>query len=147
MATYVYKNSAGETREIVASMKNPPPEYVYFPDESDIWLPQDEKSGARNYLDRFWHRFHFRRDYSNSLPMVNVALGGGVEHPHQKNRLPTSVVLPRATGGNIVNRGGTNVREIKPGLYATMDGKRIVDSNRSADRHAADCGYVRSRDA
>lgn len=88
-----------------------------------------------------------KRPMQRGLPNICVRSGGGVEHPHQKNHLPTSVVLPRATGGNIVNRGGTSVREIKPGLYATMDGKRIVDSNRAADRHAADCGYVRSRDA
>lgn len=35
---YVYKNAAGETREIHASMKNPPPERVMFRDDGG-WEP------------------------------------------------------------------------------------------------------------
>lgn len=74
--------------------------------------------------------------------------GGAVNHEFQRRegKLPVSLTLPRASGGRIVNRFGQTVREIKPGLYATMEGKRIVDSSSAADRHAADCGYVRFRD-
>lgn len=41
MATYVYRNSAGEIREVFASMKNPPPEKVWFDGEGN-WHPLEE---------------------------------------------------------------------------------------------------------
>lgn len=57
---YVYQNNKGETREISASMKNPPPERVLFrsetewepaPDDADVpcwtrvWIPPQVDAG------------------------------------------------------------------------------------------------------
>lgn len=144
---YVYKNSAGETREIQASMKNPPPEVVmfYHPYEPTKWTGLSEQEEAGFLAD---NPSIFRRDYSNGgvLPQIDMKPGGEVNHPHQKGKPPTSCQLPYAEGGKIVNRFGHQCREIKPGLYATMEGRRIIDSKSAGDRHAADCGYVRTRD-
>lgn len=144
MAVYEYRNSAGETREIVASMKNPPPERLFFKAGTN-----DQKHHLRwtgwydaGALDR---PDVFTRVYS--LPEIGrIDPGGEVKHAHQQGKPPTSVQLPRAAGGMIVNRNGHQVQEIKPGLYADMQGRRIVDSKESGDRHAADCGYVRTRE-
>jgi hypothetical protein len=40
MATYVYKNAAGDVREITASMKRPPPDCVRFVDNP---APEDDR--------------------------------------------------------------------------------------------------------
>lgn len=80
-----------------------------------------------------------------AVSIGRIDAGGAVQHAHQKARglPPTSGVLPPFTGmGRIVNRHGHAVREIGPGLYADMQGRRIVDSKESRDRHAADCGYL-----
>lgn len=147
---YVYKNSAGETREIVASMKNPPPEVLILNSDGSYL-------GCNTF--QIDDPAVYRRDYSNggSLPMISTTPDGAVNHAHRKGKLPVSGTLPRAyetdprTGlqrvaGEPVIRNGRRVRLLKSGAYATMDGRRIVDSNHAADLHCAETGYQRARD-
>lgn len=67
--------------------------------------------------------------------------GGAVTH---KGPLPYSRTLPPTEEkGEIVNRSGHTVRRLKCGAYATMEGRRIIDSKEAGDRHASDAGFVR----
>lgn len=146
---YEYENGLGERREIVASMKNPPPEEIYL-DGNGNWHPRN-KATEREHAMTSPHnqqsvRGFYRRVYT--VPQIGrIDNGGGVNHEFQRaeGKLPVSCTLPLADGGKIVTRFGKKVREVAPGLYANMKGQRIVDSKSSADRHAAACGYEREK--
>lgn len=138
MATYLYENANGEQREIVASMKNPPPEVVHFrPDGSFIdahcvqWhsFDKDERPGDI-----------FRRVYTN--PAVQISRGAAVAHVGQDIPQASRSLPPTHEQGEIVNRFGTSVRRLASGHYATMDGRRIVDSAKARDAHLKETGCV-----
>ena len=132
---YEYENALGERREIVASMKNPPPEVVlFYGDEPTKYLK------CITHPSEIYGRDIFRRVYT--VPQIGrIDPGGAVTH---KGSLPYSRTLPPTEEkGEIVNRSGHSVRRLKCGAYATMEGRRIIDSKEAGDRHASDAGFVR----
>lgn len=57
--------------------------------------------------------------------------------------LPISRSMPKtAEKGEVVNRHGHTVRRLKNGHYATMDGRRIVDSTAARKAHLAETGLI-----
>lgn len=133
MALYEFENSKGEKRAIVTSMKNNPPLCVEFTGPgNDDWKPAEEDG------EHCWYRVH-------RLAGARVDPGGAIDWGSGK--LPVSMTMPLTTEkGRVVTRFGQQVRELKNGAYATMEGRRIVDSSRSRDAHARETGMIVSRD-
>ena len=76
-----------------------------------------------------------------SISSINgvVKSGGAVKYPG----IPISRSLPKTKEqGEVVNRHGHTVRKLKNGHYATMDGRRIVDSTEARKVHLAETGLV-----
>lgn len=133
MAIYEFENRAGEKRAIVASMKNNPPMCVEFTGPgNDDWKPAEEDG------PHCWYRVI-------RLGGARVDPGGSIDWGSQK--LPVSMTMPLTTEkGEVVTRFGQQVRKLKNGHYATMNGRRIVDSAAARDAHAAETGMIVSRD-
>lgn len=140
MAIYQYRNSMNELREVVASMKNPPPEWMLLKDGQLV--PQGESQPMRQTGpgDFEFGPDIFRRVYTN--PAVSVSRGSEVSHAAQD--IPqASRSLPRThEQGEIVSRFGQSVRKLANGAYATLDGRRIVDSDKARDAHCKETGFV-----
>jgi len=117
MAIYRFYNDAGDCREVVASMKAPPP-------------MEETVDGVR------WIRMI-------ECPGVTIKSDGSVK-PLSNGQLPVSRSLPRADKSEIVGTtkiGNHVVHELKNGGYCNQVGQRIIDSNRARDRQAKSCGF------
>ena len=114
---YTFYNDIGEVREVVASMKNPPPMEEVIDDIR-------------------WVRFY-------EIPNVVVKHDGSVK-PLGNGQLPVSRSLPRADKHDIIGKTDYNghvVCELKGGGYCNEVGQRIIDSKAARDRHAKSTGY------
>lgn len=137
---YVYENAAGERREIVASMKNPPPEEMLMhPDLPPHWpLTQEESRRIVFPPGTFeW----FRRVYES--PAIVTKDAGPVNYPGQK--LPVSRSLPSdPREGQCATLDGHTVRRHADGSYTTFapgnptKDKRPIVRSRTDLKHFAD---------
>lgn len=133
---YVYENASGERREIVASMKNPPPEFIHpaLPDDTgQAWM--ECKSHGPMCPDVF------RRVYES--PNIVTKDAGAVNYPGQK--LPVSRSLPSdPREGQCATLDGHAVRRHADGSYTTFapgnptKDKRPIVRSRTDLKHFAD---------
>lgn len=142
MTIYRYRNGAGEERDIVGSMKDPPPEILVIFDDG-TYMPPDElkfKDDNDPRLEEIKSKSNdervFKRVYGNTHLMKPPNF---VVEPN-KDGLPVSVASPRRKGGEIVKRGKHTVREHKDGTHTTIHGQPIIDSNEAARRNAKRTG-------
>lgn len=105
--------ATGETREVSASMAEPPT--IEFEEEGKVW-------------HRVWR-----------VPAAMVKGSGGVEHRDQT--VPVSMSLPLDTReGRASSYFGTPVREHRDGTMSTLRGDRIVRNRDDMQRHCAQSG-------
>ena len=131
MAIYEFENKQGEKRSIVASMKNNPPMAVIFTSATE-WIPAEDDG------PNVWQRV---------IRLAGAKVSRGAAIDHGSHRLPTSMTMPRTNEqGEVVNRFGQQVRKLKNGHYADMQGRRIVDSHAAREAHAKETGMVVSND-
>lgn len=111
---YEYQcRATGETREVEASMAEPP-------------TAQFEEDG------KTWHRVW-------RVPAAMVKDSGGVRHRDQT--VPVSMSLPLDTReGRSTSYFGTPVREHEDGTMSTLRGDRIVRNAEDMKRHCAQSG-------
>lgn len=140
---YTYANAAGERREIVASMKEPPPEVVeFFPDGS--W--KDAKAGEFNGQPVYGHV-----SIGSAMPLFHRVYEAPPVHVHgnrgavdyKNGKPPVSRFLPLKAGGVPEQWGNMTVRNHGGGIYTDSMGRRIVRNESDAKRHEADTGLVR----
>jgi hypothetical protein len=140
MPTYEYENAAGERREIVAPMKDAPPQYVWFDAKGDhhafegLAARYEKTEFEAGEFDVYWRVI--------SMPAIAIGKGSEVFHAHQP--IPqASISLPRTQEqGEVVSRHGHLVRRLKNGAHATMDGRRICDTRKARDAHLKETGCV-----
>lgn len=149
MACYEYTNQAGERREIVASMKAPPPERVMFK-ASGEWMPVPTLNGVE---------MPYRESLATASPALEVwtrvyAVGLQVavpDHAVNHHGLPVSKSLPRrkvrlpdgSWAGKPDKLAGHDVLRHKDGGYTTMNGQPIVTNRADAARETARTGMPR----
>lgn len=128
MAEYLYRNADNDERTIHARMTSPPPETVTFcPDGS--WCASTPGTLGE-----------YRRVYVCAGAVVKV--DASVNHADQDIPQASRSLAKTAEQGTVVNRFGRSVRELSNGHYATLDGRRIVDSPAARDAHMKETGAV-----
>ena len=139
---YVYENAAGERREVVASMKSPPPECIGIENPDDptsFWV--DWMSTVPKGIPGAWdERKKFRRVYGESIS-VAVPKGEGVHHPGQK--IPCSESLPddpRVGKPDVLY--GQQVRRHEDGTYSSLDWRPICHNADAMKRHTERTGHT-----
>lgn len=138
---YEYANAAGERREIVASMKEPPPEILCSADGrlfADNGVTEEQ---CRAYLEYGGDPAAiFRRVYTAGQPPIVKKYG--VEYAGQA--LPVSRALPLdLTPGTVENRGGHTVLKHADGGYTDLKGRRIVANKQDVERAEVSTGMKR----
>lgn len=137
---YLYENQAGEQREVVGTMADPPPEFIMIFEDLE-WLPVDAIIEGKERVEelirtpqenRIWQRV-YGAGLGISVPnfAVNTPKNGG---------LPISRSSPRRSGGVPRKVGKHMVKEHKDGTVTNMQGQPIIDSNAAAKRNADTTG-------
>ena len=129
MAEYLYRNSNGDERTIHARMTSPPPETVAFDPDTGHWQASDGNVPGT-----------FRRVYT--CASVRASRGSEVNYGDQAIPQASRSLTPTTEDGTVVNRFGRNVRQLSNGHYATLDGRRIVDSPAARDAHMKETGAI-----
>ena len=126
---YEYRNhKSGQTREILASMRQPPPERVVF-DADGGHAP------AADDADEVWCRVW-------SVPLTTVREYGII--PHGRHGLPVSRMLP-LKNDNIVHvqeRNGTTIRTHADGTRTDSMGRRLIENRADYERAKKTTGAV-----
>lgn len=139
MARYEYKNEAGEVREVVGSMQNPPPEEIII-FASGNWIPVGAVIEGADLIAEIAKTPKDRRTWTR------VYGGGvGVHVPDLAVRrkdggLPVSMAAPRRRGGKLEKRGDHVVRVHDDGIITNTAGQPVVDSNDQCRRVAKATG-------
>jgi len=135
MATYLYRNQAGEEREIIAPMDDPPPESVFiFSDNS--WIACCTHTISGKYVSemigthkdcRVWSRV-YGAGLCTNVPDFACKPG--------KDGLPVSHASVRRKGGKPEKIGNHTVMVHDDGSMTNTKGQPIIDSNSAAQRNA-----------
>lgn len=114
---YEYTTETGERREIFGSMKDPPPEVIH-------------EDG------REWRRLY-------TVPQA--AVKPDVRVRNKGMDLPVSFSLPTrdTSEGTPTTLYGHSVLQYKDGTHTTMEGERIIDTQRAVDVAKAQTGMTR----
>lgn len=128
-----YQNSKGDVRQILVATMAEAPEWATFNPDGDA-----QRADANDPLA-------YRRVISATQRPITSRANDAVAH--RTETLPVSYALPRTREkGEVVNRWGHQVRKLKNGAYADMNGRRIVANREDAARHSAETGYTRQTD-
>jgi len=131
MAVYEYKNALGEKREIVASMKTPPPMAVQFLEDGS-WVEATEPDAEGTF-----NRVLF-------APVVGVRDGqGGVKYRGQA--IPVSQSLPYDDPDRpaVADRlDGHPVKRNTDGTLRTLDDRPIIRNREDRRRYCEALGFT-----
>lgn len=150
MPTYEYKNPAGETFEIVHSIKHlPPASIIVYPDKTwqDATKPiagtyTDPETGetACSRIEYVQGLDADRRCYERQITGGGGIIVADYTPKPDKDGLPVSRAAPRRKGGKLRKVGGNMVREHDDGVFTNAKGQPIIDSNETARRVAKSTG-------
>lgn len=129
MARYEYDFGPEGRFDIWGSMKSPPPQDIWYSPMGEAWLPRapGETKDHGDWIagTRVW-----------TVPAGKVHGDGATRYTN----IPVSHSIHRRYGGQVVNRYGHQVQEFADGTHATLDGKPIIDSHSTRERHAKHAG-------
>lgn len=132
MPTYTYENAKGERREIVASMKDSPPERIRCL-SGDHRNPQWRAAHKSDRPEDVFRRV-FEPCRAVSVPDAAVK--------RTKNGLPVSRTLPLQAGGTVKRVGGQTIKVHENGLRTDLNG-RVIVANKSDVAAVKRLGYER----
>lgn len=129
MAVYEFENEAtGQRREVVASMKSPPPEFIYI-DREGGWhkVPNLERGAVLLYRRLYGAGLGIR------LPEYGLTYKGA----------PASRQLPRrdTKKGQITTLDGHKVVRHKDGGYTLPNGQPLIRNKADRDRECSRTGF------
>lgn len=132
MPVYEYESRSGQRLELLASMHTAPPRRFGRTDGGDIPLPDDDALEA--FVAVHGHENVFVR--AASLPAVAADKTSRVPIA-APGKLPIAPTLdPCRERGEVTTRNGHAVRKHTIGshpVYTDMQGRYIIDSNKTAD--------------
>lgn len=138
---YPYRHPmTGEEREIVCSMRNPPPEEVLIYEDRN-WVAAENPDGSRHEFDPADERKHlYLRVY---LPVASVVKGDdAIVHKGKKGpQHHVSKAMPlEHEPTTLATLHGSTVRfNQERGVYSTLGGERIVRNRRDRAEHLKAC--------